>query len=1053
MKKGELKNSIGGFVLAFAILMQTMPASISAMACSPENESVDYHEVDCLCDKYNFSEEDFYEFDTSEEYEEVETYESPYLPSQAVMSMAALNSEENACGDNVYYNVQDGVLTITGNGEMYNFNPGDTPWVSENVTKIVIEEGVASIGKNAFKELDITEVSISDTVTSIGISAFENCTSLISVTIPESVNTISHFAFYECQNLKEVVLSSSAIEMLKIENNAFSKSAVMNNDNNYAFFTTSSGEKILYKYTGNADTISIDDGISGICSYAFSNAKQANTGLTIAFSDLSSISSINRYSLKNCKINDILVDGKSVTLNDFEFTSVKFTTPTSNGQSFSGYTYEEKTINTQLMLAVFENRDYTCKLTNDYLQNALDQEIIPEIESIDATSDYVKVYVVYNWMRKNYEYAMFFEDTAVDVAHRWLSHYPEGMIVQKHGVCSSFSQMFNILMNKLNIECYYLVNNGIEEIVDGHSKTGAHGWNVIKVADKNVDDKYYYMDVANGYFMESIDGLSSNIFVGFDSPPNSYDRDEYLKKIKDYFWKVPYIDYDSDYDEQLKETNIVMNDSEGVAYHVYIDDQLDYDEYQYSFDEHLNAYTINDEDGLHYLICGEYKSLKPYLFDFDYEFSGKLLLKTKRDTINFTGSKFIQDELTANFEVKYELICNNNNKIFITITPEYHCDTVTVYLTNYTGTGVYYVVTMTRNGKIYQKTYDTDNVVYLLDPFTSIDFYFEDGTYLCGLDDLFSNDKNGIVSESKGGYYLSTRHDNESNYTIKCTLYELGDVTMNGIVDENDAITLLKYVVGRYNFIQTGSTGDLVLGNGNITVNGDISANGKFKLNAFNANINGRLSARTFEKNENGNINMNIPPDDITITQDYVTTVFSDERMGAVFFNGESVDVIPENHEVTANNINLSTDTIVEGNTVLNGNVNISSNLKSNGNINIKGNVENVNGSVIYTPNGDITLNSQNVNFNGFIYAPNGTVTIKGNNVTIKGTIIAKELIIEGDCVNFNVAAIDAGVGNGSGVGDMTLAEFQLMLGDMDRNNEIDIVDVIMINKKILNVA
>lgn len=36
------------------------------------------------------------------------------------------------------------------------------------------------------------------------------------------------------------------------------------------------------------------------------------------------------------------------------------------------------------------------------------------------------------------------------------------------------------------------------------------------------------------------------------------------------------------------------------------------------------------------------------------------------------------------------------------------------------------------------------------------------------------------------------------------------------------------------------------------------------------------------------------------------------------------------------------------------------------------------------------------------IYAPNGTVSITGNNINITGTIIAKEVIIEGDTVNFN---------------------------------------------------
>lgn len=132
------------------------------------------------------------------------------------------------------------------------------------------------------------------------------------------------------------------------------------------------------------------------------------------------------------------------------------------------------------------------------------------------------------------------------------------------------------------------------------------------------------------------------------------------------------------------------------------------------------------------------------------------------------------------------------------------------------------------------------------------------------------------------------------------------------------------------------------------------------------------------------------------------------------------------------------------------GNINIMHNLKANGDIVIDGNVSNTISGIVYSKNGNVTLNSENINYNGFIYAPNGTVTIQGNNISITGTIIAQTLIIEGDTVNFNVAAIDQGA-SGNASPAITLTEFQLMLGDMDTNHVNDIIDVIAINKKILN--
>lgn len=113
-----------------------------------------------------------------------------------------------------------GTLTITGKGAMPDFSStGEQPWneKSGQIRKIVIEDGVTSIGSGAFWNCGVLGVEIPSSVTSIGNYAFRG-SSIISVTIPSSVKTIGDSAFRECQNLSSV----NFLEGLEtIEQNAF----------------------------------------------------------------------------------------------------------------------------------------------------------------------------------------------------------------------------------------------------------------------------------------------------------------------------------------------------------------------------------------------------------------------------------------------------------------------------------------------------------------------------------------------------------------------------------------------------------------------------------------------------------------------------------------------------------------------------------------------------------------------------------------------------------------------------------------------------------------
>ncbi len=118
-------------------------------------------------------------------------------------------------GDTIKWELtSDGTLTISGTGRMGSFSElPDRPaaWryagIIENIKKVVICDGVTSIGEFAFYECENLEaVEIADSVTEIGRGAFMGCKLLTSAEIPEGVAAIASNAFAYCSSLKSVVL-------------------------------------------------------------------------------------------------------------------------------------------------------------------------------------------------------------------------------------------------------------------------------------------------------------------------------------------------------------------------------------------------------------------------------------------------------------------------------------------------------------------------------------------------------------------------------------------------------------------------------------------------------------------------------------------------------------------------------------------------------------------------------------------------------------------------------------------------------------------------------
>lgn len=123
----------------------------------------------------------------------------------------------NLCGEHVSFRLDNGTLTISGNGPMWDFVPDErpseqrttsygTPWRDAPVKIVVVEKGVTRIGNGAFSKSGVESAVLPDTLSEIGDWAFAACGALEEVQLPDSVRKIGTHAFIDCGRLREISL-------------------------------------------------------------------------------------------------------------------------------------------------------------------------------------------------------------------------------------------------------------------------------------------------------------------------------------------------------------------------------------------------------------------------------------------------------------------------------------------------------------------------------------------------------------------------------------------------------------------------------------------------------------------------------------------------------------------------------------------------------------------------------------------------------------------------------------------------------------------------------
>ena len=198
----------------------------------------------------------------------------------------------------------------------YDYDSNQSPvYNNSDVKKIVIEDGVTSIGDYAFRGCSsLTSITLPDSVTSIGDCAFVFCVGLSSITLPDSVTSIGDSAFKNCSSLTSITIPD---RVTSIESRAFTGCSSLTSIT-IPDSVTSIGYA-TFAGCSSLTSITIPDSVTSIGESAFSNC-----------SSLQTISLSCKSTLKRSDFGD-QADLVSYALHTLKKTEAKAATYTENG--------------------------------------------------------------------------------------------------------------------------------------------------------------------------------------------------------------------------------------------------------------------------------------------------------------------------------------------------------------------------------------------------------------------------------------------------------------------------------------------------------------------------------------------------------------------------------------------------------------------------------------------------------------------------------------------------------------------------------------------------
>jgi hypothetical protein len=179
------------------------------------------------------------------------------------------------------------------------------------ITKVVIENGVTSVGNYAFTNAKkLTSVTIGNDVKFIGYNAFLDCGGLTSVTIGGSVTSIENYAFKGNISLTSVIIPNNVISIGKsaFENNTNLTSVTIGNN------VTSIGER-AFAGCIKLKSATIGESVKAIGGYSF-EACSSLTSVTIP----NSVIEIGNRAFSDCiRLTSVKIGDGVTSIGDYAF--------------------------------------------------------------------------------------------------------------------------------------------------------------------------------------------------------------------------------------------------------------------------------------------------------------------------------------------------------------------------------------------------------------------------------------------------------------------------------------------------------------------------------------------------------------------------------------------------------------------------------------------------------------------------------------------------------------------------------------------------------------
>ncbi len=178
-------------------------------------------EVEVYGDSEEFSDSDGNtakeQFSGGRDEEEKVQEEAPDGENEQNTETATASPTYGTCGKNLKWELDNGTLTISGIGEMTDYNALDSaPWdfVKSDIKKIEIKAGATRIGNWAFYGCGgLMSITVPSSVMSIGNHAFTSCSKLTDITIPNGVTRIEDWAFDGCIGLTRITIPNSVMSI------------------------------------------------------------------------------------------------------------------------------------------------------------------------------------------------------------------------------------------------------------------------------------------------------------------------------------------------------------------------------------------------------------------------------------------------------------------------------------------------------------------------------------------------------------------------------------------------------------------------------------------------------------------------------------------------------------------------------------------------------------------------------------------------------------------------------------------------------------------------